>query len=468
MLRSGKDRLSQTPVDIHNKAINSHSQGAPLQTQSADFKPSKTCKTPSAQSAPSSTAEMQAVTVTPQQTTSDYFSPKKPPNMTGLDNQADNKQPMLKSKTPSMDPAMAARLDPPLATLLSEINGTLTHLLDSNEDLTKQFGKLTTSNNDLKEEFQKLSAAIAEDIQSAKTLIEDKTTKIEKNILDSINKTVSDIQITCDTRNIETLTSVEEMKAQAHKDNLEVTSLKAEVGRQKDTISDLELKLGSTVIKCEELEFRLNDFILQIQTKTASMQEGIYSNTKLANDVEGHGRRWAVRIMGLPAPTGGKESVQDAKKIVIQFILEHLKVSNVAPQESDCAHRVGRISTESKQTMLVRFFKRDLTDHLLSKKKLLKTTDYVMFEDTTWLNRRLINALNRRPDIEKAWCIGGTVWAKARNTDQKTKVGINDDLDELFSSIYNATSVEAEPNAEDASAHSDTQLQPEGNPQGSN
>jgi hypothetical protein len=437
MLRSGKDRLSQTPTDIHNTSKNSHSQGAPLPAQRAISKPLKTHATPSSRIEDSSATKMPASTDKPPPSTSDYFSPQKPAATVILEpTMADNNL-KAQPKLPSLDPAMAASMDPLLASLLAEINGTLSLLSESSEDLTTQISKLATSNSDLKDEFLKLSSTIALDIKSAKDLIEDKTTKIEKNILDSITKTVADIQTTCDTRNIETLTSIEEIKAQVHLDSLEVTALKTTVDKQRDTIAELEAKLDSTTLTCEKLEKNLNDFIVQFQTKTAEMQEGIHSNRKLANDVEGHGRRWAVRIMGLTAPTGNHETVLEAKKIVVQFILEHLKVSNVGIHELDCTHRVGRISSENKQTMLVRFFKRDLTDHLLSKKKLLKTTDYVMFEDTTWINRRLINTLNRRPDIEKAWCIGGTVWAKARNTDQKTKVGINDDLDELFSTYSN-------------------------------
>jgi hypothetical protein len=93
----------------------------------------------------------------------------------------------------------------------------------------------------------------------------------------------------------------------------------------------------------------------------------------LANSIEAHSRRWAVRIIGLPAPTEIERTPQ-AKYIVTKLIHEKLKLERMSPQDIDCAHHVGAVTDKGKQTMLVRFFARDLADDVMKHKRNLKGT----------------------------------------------------------------------------------------------
>jgi hypothetical protein len=97
---------------------------------------------------------------------------------------------------------------------------------------------------------------------------------------------------------------------------------------------------------------------------------------RLTNSVEAHQCRWAVRLFGLNAPDQGGENSDQAKYLTLDFIQDILCINGVNIEDVDCAHRVGAV-IDGKQTMLVRFFSRDLAQHVVANKRNLKETPYV-------------------------------------------------------------------------------------------
>ena len=97
----------------------------------------------------------------------------------------------------------------------------------------------------------------------------------------------------------------------------------------------------------------------------------------------------------------------------------------------DCAHRLGEIK-DGKQTILMRFFARDVVDYLLRNKTRLKDTNIMLFEDMSYKDRMLLHALKARTlEVESAWYLAGKIWAKLR-TGRKIQVNINDNLDDVL------------------------------------
>jgi hypothetical protein len=223
-------------------------------------------------------------------------------------------------------------------------------------------------------------------------------TKKQENIITQVYDRISIIEALARNALMETSES-----------KLRITALEGTVNAQKALIDELTGKLhqGDT-------------------TARARAKEAILA----ANAVEAHNRRWAVRILGLPAPTS-PESTADAKTIATTFVNNKLKDAGFSIADIDCCHRVGKVSKE-KQTMLVRLFERDLVDQLLNKKKMLKGSGLVLYEDATLLDRRLINALNAHPNVDSAWINHGTIWAKGVDGGQKLKVKLFDNIDEMF------------------------------------
>ena len=79
--------------------------------------------------------------------------------------------------------------------------------------------------------------------------------------------------------------------------------------------------------------------------------------------------------------------------------------------------------------MLVRFHKREFADQLIKMRKQLANKGYAIFDDSTYLNRKLINQLNEHPAIDKAWLTRGHVWATDKASSTKTKYDILSHID---------------------------------------
>ena len=103
----------------------------------------------------------------------------------------------------------------------------------------------------------------------------------------------------------------------------EITALKALVANQDATIltqgeaiNDLQTKLA------------LGDTIARKEAREA---------LAWANSIEGHQRRWCIRIMGIPAPET-RESSDTAKSIAADIIRDSLKLEGIETDDMDCAH----------------------------------------------------------------------------------------------------------------------------------
>jgi hypothetical protein len=151
---------------------------------------------------------------------------------------------------------------------------------------------------------------------------------------------------------------------------------------------------------------------------------------ELVNSVEGHQRRWAVRIFGVEAPGARVETTHETKLRVVDFITKELKIEGVHYEDVDTAHRVGIKDINGKQTVLTRFYSRDITQKLLKNKRVLKGSDYVLHEDLTLKSRTLLYNVKHHSHVEAAWSQNGSIWTILKTGGRKFKVKITDDLEE--------------------------------------
>ena len=176
------------------------------------------------------------------------------------------------------------------------------------------------------------------------------------------------------------------------------------------------------------MEERLEEHIRRTNDRFMRAQDDVEANRILINEVESHGRRWALRVVGLKAPTEKPEKSDVSKELVLQFISTHLKINNTRLGDLDCAHRIGAIK-DGKQAILVRLFRRNIVEDLMRQKKILKGSGLVLFDDLTQANRRFLLYLSKRRDVESSWSMGGSIYAKLKNGGERIKVGITDNLD---------------------------------------
>ena len=195
-------------------------------------------------------------------------------------------------------------------------------------------------------------------------------------------------------------------------------------------IVELTEDLESKTRKMNDLEGRMETHMRFNDKRITDLQNGVDEARKLANDVEAHGRRWAIKCYGLTAPTK-VETFSESKQIFLTFIHKELNITNIKHTEIDTAHRLGNLKN-GNQVLLVRFFRREIVDYILKSKKMLKNTSFSTFEDSTALNQNLLFELKDRPEVEAAWILGGSVWVILHGPEKnkkKMKVSINDNLD---------------------------------------
>jgi hypothetical protein len=298
------------------------------------------------------------------------------------------------------------------------------------ETETIHFSKqLEHSFDKLKDAMEDLRIDLKKEIQSA----------VEKQVkeMSILEKKISDEQ----TAKLESHTTDCDLKSKTQEDRIGQLELKndklvKELHEANDKIDSQDYRLSTLEELVEQIQKENIGFPTNENSKTTDIPTHDLAKTALktaqdalllANAVEAHGRRWAIRIRGLPAPPKQGESRTTSKGLVVNFLKKELKMNDIAIKDIDCAHRIGYVK-DKKQTLLARFFARDAVEDILVKRRDLKGKPFVVHEDTTSLNRNLINELNALKETNLAWCTRGTVWTKLTEDGKKFKLSIIDDI----------------------------------------
>lgn len=190
-------------------------------------------------------------------------------------------------------------------------------------------------------------------------------------------------------------------------------------------IFDLEAKDEDNTQQHEHFETQLQE----LKDHTTKLERQLLATNTSLNHLDQHGRRWQVRIQGLPVCPDKYETSLQAKQTVCSFLHKSLSLA-IQTSEIDCAHRVGK-AFNGQHTMLVKFFSRDKIDQIISIRSKLKGTGLAIFEDATQLNRALCTRLYKHDLIANSWVQRGSVWATTK-AGKKFKVNIADDIDDLI------------------------------------
>jgi hypothetical protein len=177
-------------------------------------------------------------------------------------------------------------------------------------------------------------------------------------------------------------------------------------------------------------QIQINELTQTVDADRFTAKAETLTVLKLANSIENHQRRWAVRIMGIPQPTTPVETTDTSKKVVLDFIANTLKIGNVKYSDVDCAHRVGPVTDKGTQTMLTRFFSRDLAQLLQKNRTTLKGSPLVLFEDCSVLSKNLLREVKNHDGIESGWYYSGQVWGKPKSGGKKVKFELQDNIAE--------------------------------------
>jgi hypothetical protein len=273
-----------------------------------------------------------------------------------------------------------------------------------------------------------------EETRKANKTLDDSLVEMKKELLDKQIGVFGDINSKFETKISEIEAKIEVVEKKESDQDEKVKTLQTKLLAEQYKVALLQTQLeemkacpvGTTDIQNQIEELR--DMIL---TKNEAQDKDMKDTMLHLNNLEAHGRRWALRIVGLPAPTTDFEKSDATKEIILQFCKDKLEIRDIVATDIDSAHRLGEIK-EGKQTIIMRFFARDVVDYLLRNKTRLKNSNIMLFEDMSYKDRTLLHALKERTlEVESAWYLAGKIWAKLRSG-RKIHVTIIDDLNTVL------------------------------------
>lgn len=164
---------------------------------------------------------------------------------------------------------------------------------------------------------------------------------------------------------------------------------------------------------------RLQDCMKEIEAVRVEARAAVCS----ANEIEQYGRRNNIRIRGLSMGTG-----EDCRSAVVSFLHDKLHV-DICADDIEAAHVLPK--TEHKEVVesarapnhhspsgakqqgppmiIVRFFKREVRDNIIRKRRALKNTQYTILEDMTNLNLKTLTRVTKDPAVASAWFWNGKI-----------------------------------------------------------
>jgi hypothetical protein len=314
-----------------------------------------------------------------------------------------------------------------------EATGKTLEAIDKNlTSLNTSVHNLELAKTELKDDFDTLRKDINNDMETSRSEYDAKLSTLETKLTDDYHIRLSEVVVDLDAYKLTYTTDIEEIKATTAKYTSSIDELKEGSDRHDRIFNELRAMIEQKDERIDRLEAILMEHIQDTLTNFKKEDKKINIAIEMANQIEAHERRWAMRIMGLPSPTTIPESLKEVKTAILFFLAEKLEIKNVRAMDMDTAHRLGPI-VDGKQTVLVRFFRRQVVEDILNSKRMLKGKNMSIFQDTTRKNRTLIWNLTQRAEVEGAWCANGKVWAKLHEKNKKIRVSITEDLDKVLS-----------------------------------
>lgn len=198
-----------------------------------------------------------------------------------------------------------------------------------------------------------------------------------------------------------------------------MTVLSDENDALRNTIADLEAKLEN---KIEVESTKQADNLAEMKTDMSTKLDHV--QTKLAERLEAqemYGRRNSLRFYGIAESTNGKE---DCVKVVQNFLRDKLKLTYDSSYFCR-AHRVGALDPSKSRAIIVKLVRHDIKYEIISKRRVLARTGYVIREDVTKERSLLMSELIAYDDKGRRlsiWSNDGRMKAKVGDEFYKIRI----------------------------------------------
>ena len=203
-------------------------------------------------------------------------------------------------------------------------------------------------------------------------------------------------------------------------------NLKAEICELKNRVSTLENKVDSLTN-----QLRQQSNLIDCQEKrTNEVMRWAYNN-------EQYSRRENIKIHGLQV-----KDDEDCRLKVINLLKKDLGIK-IKNEDISVAHPVPRKIQKNNvdgeplpNPIIVKFspLARERRDETIKKRRQLKGSGVVIFEDLTDLNAKLINWLTKNDDLKNVWSVNGKVFGLAK-TGKKIRFEPFDNVEEKLANI---------------------------------
>ena len=234
----------------------------------------------------------------------------------------------------------------------------------------------------------------------------------EEEIIDIVNKAVS--------RTIDTL--VAQLKA-------ELKSSLVDMIKEQLSVYRNELDIVAFENEMIKKDVEKNRGILEeLQVCLSKMQEDIVRTNQLVNQNEQYSRQWSIRIHG--HKKAGKE--EDCCNEVVSIIQTKLELPDISEGDFELAHRVGKPVNGRPQSIIAKFYSRSKRQLVLANRSKLKGSGYVITEDLTVLNQKLLNRARFSKKIKSVWSWNGNIWAITQEDKRLKLVPFDDFNDRLL------------------------------------
>lgn len=188
--------------------------------------------------------------------------------------------------------------------------------------------------------------------------------------------------------------------------------------------SQLECKINKQFEKLEDQLSEITNSLKSLNTKVESNSKVIAHIDEKYDFIEQSLKRNSLRFHGFAETEG--ENVND---IIIAFINTHLKIP-CSVRDIDYVFRVGRYDNSSvrPRAIVINFVHNTIRNAVFNAKKLLKKSQFSIFEDLTSRRYELLVAAKKKFGNTKVWSAGGKVYMWNGSENKKIMINSKNDL----------------------------------------
>ena len=189
-----------------------------------------------------------------------------------------------------------------------------------------------------------------------------------------------------------------------------INQLQKDICAENKEITD---RLAKRIVDLETDNEDLRKTVDSLEQEIVRLQASKDTMAIRLNDLEQHGRKDSLRIIGLEDKSE-KESAAECVGKVVDFVTSTLRV-NLTKSDISIAHRLGKFNRAKPRNIIVKFTTRLKKQEIVSARKSLKNSGIVVFEDLTRENQTILRNAFRLDCVKNTYSTDGKLFAVLGN-----------------------------------------------------